>query len=185
PMRRRFAPRACGFARRRQALDRTGPEERQAAPLFGRPSVEFNGILEMNAVEERAGVQRGCGARVASGQGALEISNVAADDAGIQAERGGSQDQLRVIDLSPKRVDRLLEGVARALLVAFRPEVEEELVPADSGRARDGKQGEQGQPAALGGWSGERNSVDGKCEAAERGEAKHGCYENGAGKGTR
>ena len=70
-------------------------------------------------------------------------------------------------------MERLVERVARRLGLAVGPEQREQPVPADAPPAGGGDDGEQGQPAALGGGTGVELAVLMQDQPAEGAQSQH------------
>ena len=68
----------------REALDRLGDRFRQARPLVFDPTLEVGGPVEVEAVEERAGIERGGARPVTMLKGVFESRDVTRDDCRIE-----------------------------------------------------------------------------------------------------
>src|SRR5690242_14115254 len=106
---------------------------REARALLAGPALELGRILEVKAVEKRPRVEPDRRSQVARGDRRLELTSVARDHHRVQRKRSRADNDFLGPELAAERVDRLLERVARSLLVAFRPEVQQQLVTAEAG----------------------------------------------------
>src|SRR5438132_1001593 len=90
----------------------------------------------------------------------------------VQRQRSRADDDFVRTELAPQRVDGLLQRVTCPFLVAFRPEMEQQLVTAEPGRTRGREHRQQRQPATLRGWTCQRRAVSGQRQPAKRRQAK-------------
>jgi hypothetical protein len=78
----------------------------------------------------------------------VKIGDVARHRGRIQRELFAADEEIVFLELALERVQRLVEGMARAIDVAFGPEEGEELVARNRTPGR-GKEGQQRQPPAC------------------------------------
>ena len=157
------------FLGEREALERGSITPGDVAPRLLHPALEFRGIAEMEAVEERPPIEHHGRLPLAATERSIELVEITADDCRVQTEGIGSRED-GFAELPAHLVDELLEGVP-GLLSTFRPEIEQDLVPTHPPLTDAREQGEQRQPAALG--EGSRPSAVGQCQSAERFKQVH------------
>ena len=103
----------------------------------------------MNSVEKQARIASDCAFRIPKRQRLLEQPDVTTDNVSVQTQCGGPQREITLADIPPQRIERLLQGTARTVFVAFGPKEGEQLVAADPQFTRHGEDTQDGQPPAL------------------------------------
>ena len=171
----------------RQLLQGRGVAVRQARALLFRPALELRSAGEVKAVEEAAGVARGREVEAVGGQSRLELAHVARDHVGIEPEvLPPAEEHVVGAEVLAQGVHRLAQPTARAVLLGVRPEIGEHLLPGEAGVPRGGQQGEQREPARLGGGAGHDLAGPADMEPAEGVHVQRVAFEDrGHGSGCR
>src|SRR4029453_4079724 len=113
------------------------------------PALEFVRVFEMEAVQERAVVQRRCLLELSTCDVTLESRAVAGYAGGVQPQLGGSGHDLGASDVAFQFVERLTEDVPRLFLVAVRPEARNKLRSTHSAMASNPELHQHGHDARL------------------------------------
>ena len=153
-----------------ETLQRIGDEPGQPGALCIDPVFELGRsvrMVEVNAVEERADVQRDGALELRAGERGLQIRDVAIDKGRVEAQVGGAEEEVVGAQLATQGGQRLRQRMPGVLRVALGPEEGEQAVAADTPLSPRREHGEQRQLAALRRRPGDRTALTGEREPAE------------------
>jgi hypothetical protein len=86
---------------------------------------------------------------ITTGDGSFELVHIHVNAFEVQAQSISLTDDCVFTQRLPQDVDRHLQQVSRAFLIAFGPERSHEPLAAHSRRPTAGEQAQQGQPVTL------------------------------------
>src|SRR5262245_44184318 len=142
------------FCRTREPLERCDVHIVKAATMPSRPSLEIVRIPEKAAIQERTLTQRRCALERRRGDCALEFVDVARYDRWIQAELRPSYDRFER-QVTTKRGERLIEGIATVCLVTLGPQQCDNLLATAATLSRRRQEREQRE------WPSAGRDIDG------------------------
>src|SRR2546425_413078 len=154
----------------REALERLGDKPGQPRALRLDPALELGRcvrVVEVNAVEEGAHVQRDGALELRAGERHLQGRNVAVDQGWVEAQVGGAEEEVVGAQLATQGGQRLRQRMPGVLRVALGPEQGEQAIAAHTALSPRRKHSEQGQLAALRRRPGDRTALAGEREPAE------------------
>ena len=148
PQRDRFCMVMLRACRAGQVMQRCRMLARQPPALLLGPFLEAL-VAQEKPVEKWPVIQGHCLTERSTRQRRPELLHIALDDRGIETQGIYAGEGAGRGEVPPNGVNELIERVAGVFGGALRPEAGDELVPAQSLRARGRDDGKQGQPAAL------------------------------------